>query len=73
MPVTVAHCAAFFAEFNPSADVHNRDTAYLPSACRHFHWQLLGTANPKAYRSLKLYQELYSVECTKSNIAVGLA
>jgi hypothetical protein len=37
---------AFFAKFNPSADVHNRDTTYLPRACRHFHGQLLATAKP---------------------------
>jgi hypothetical protein len=33
----VAHCGALSAKFNPSAYVHNRDAAYLSSACHHFH------------------------------------
>jgi len=32
---------AFFAEYNPTANVHNRNASSLPSSCRHVHCQPL--------------------------------
>jgi hypothetical protein len=35
----LAKCGALFADYDPPADVHNRDGSYLSSACRHAHLQ----------------------------------